>query len=128
MRHVSAAAVLLVFAGEAWADPVKPGTVHEVAAPGDKEIKVQPNDVVLIHIPNPALAKMVSDLDVAATGAAVLAGAANTVNPKGPIGGGRITLFVGLKGGSRSGTVTYSYKDGTGQEQKGKVTIQVTKE
>jgi len=128
MRNAIVGSVFLLFTGAIQAAPVIPGTVHEVAAPGDKITRAMPNDVVQIHIPNPALAKTVTDVDVAVSGDTVLAGVANTVNPKGPFGGGRITIFVGLKGEFRSGTVTYSYKDGAGKEHKGKVTIQVTKE
>jgi hypothetical protein len=130
LRHAVVVCVLIA-GSTCFADPkpVTPGKVHEVAAKdGPQEIKVQVNDILEIQIPNPALPKMVTELKLEAEGDAILAGAANTVNPKGPAGGRRISIFVGFKGTARSGTVTFSYKDGSGKVHEGKVIAQVIKE
>lgn len=102
----------------------KPGKLH-VVDDCKKEINAAVNDMVEIRISNPALPVQVHDLDVQANPAAVLAGVVNTTN--GLPGGDRISIFVGLISGNRSGTVVYSYKDGDEKVHKCKLIIQVTK-
>ena len=127
MTRLFVCVVVLMAAGALSAAPTVPGKLHvEIAKAGDVEIKVQPTDVIELRIPNPALAKKVRDLDVAAQGDAIFAGAVNTSDPKVP-GSGRISLFIGLKSAFRSGTVEFSYKDGNDKEHKGKLIIYVTK-
>ncbi|HLJ98092.1 MAG TPA: hypothetical protein VKU02_33340 [Gemmataceae bacterium] len=93
---------------------------------GDQEVKAQPNDVVEIRIPNPALPKRIHDLDLNTAGDGVLARVVNTSDPK-LVGSDRISVFVGLKEAARSATAGYSYTDGEGKEHRGNVIVQVIK-
>jgi hypothetical protein len=127
MHKILASCVLFVVGTAVLAAPKIPGMLHIVRSKdGDQQVKAQPNDMVEIRIPNPTLPKGVHDLDVTTAGDGVLAGVVNTRDPK-LVGSDRISIFVGLKGAARSGTVTYSYKDGEEKEHKGKVIIQVIK-
>src|SRR5262249_10627771 len=108
-------------------EPITPRTLHAVnAKDGDETIEAMPMDMAEIRIPNPALRKRVSGLNVDVEGGASLAGVVNT-SDKGKAGSDRISIFVSVKASARSGVVTYSYKDGDGKAHKGKVTIQIIK-
>ena len=66
----------------------------------DKEIKAKPGDIVEIHIPNPALARRVSDLDVTVTGGSKLAGAVEAERTEGGrtvAGGSYISIVTSVE-------------------------------
>jgi hypothetical protein len=129
MHKAFASFALLFLATALTAAPVIPGDLHVVEAKdGDQpDVKAQVNEVVEVRINDPVTAKRVSDVNVDVKGDANLAGVVNGHDPK-PIGGGWISIIVGLKGAARSGEVKYSYKDGEGKEHEGRVVVQVIKE
>lgn len=126
-RILSAALCFLSVAALLHADHINPGEIHVLQA-GDKEVKARPGDMVVARIPNPALAKMVSDVDVSASGAAKFVSAINasdSVQGRPVPGSGHIRLYIMVREGYRSGTVEYSYKDGAGMVHRVKLRIQV---
>lgn len=124
MTSLKILCVLLLLATTAYAAKVTPGELRVVDA-CQQDIQAQPTDMIEIRIPNPALPMTVHDLDVDPTGAAVIAGVVHTTN--GLPGGDRISIFVNLKSDFRSGTLEYSYKDGTNQQHTCKLNIQIIK-
>ena len=127
MKALFVSSVLMVAVGAVAAGPIIPGKLHRLEIKGgDAEIKVEPTDVIELRIPNPALAKKVHDVDVKVEGDAIFGGAANTSEPK-LVGSDRISIFIGLTPAPKASAVVYSYKDGSGTEHKGKVTIHVIK-
>jgi hypothetical protein len=127
MARILSVIAFMFCAALVYADPVTPGEIQIVQA-GDKEAKAKPGDIVAIRIPNPALAKMVSDLDVSAKAGAKFVGAVNANDKrdgKNIPGSTHILVYVAIEKGNRSGTVEYSYKDGAGTEHKHKLMIQI---
>ena len=126
MKTASALIAFLFIALVASAAPVVPGTVH-MLKDGDKEVKAKAGDIVVARIPNPALAKMVSDLDITVTGGAKLAGAVNASDVRdgrSVPGSGHIRIYVTVE---KAGALEYSYKDGAGETHKKKIMIHLEK-
>ena len=120
-------ALCLGFSAALYADHINPGEIHVLSA-GDKEVKAKPGDLVVARIPNPALPKMVSDVEVKASGAAKFVSAVNasdSVQGRPVPGSGHVRLYIMVKEGYRSGTVDYSYKDGAGKQHQLKLRIEI---
>ena len=127
MFRCLAVALCMSISAALYADHVNPGEIHALEV-GAKEVKARPGDMVVARIPNPALAKMVSDVEVSASGAAKFVSAMNasdSIQGRPVPGSGHIRLYIMVREGYRSGTVDYSYKDGTGMVHRVKLRIQV---
>jgi hypothetical protein len=127
MRGLFAGFVVLMAAAGAWADSVTLGELHTLT-PENKTIAAKPKDLVEIHIPNPALAQRVSDLEIKAAGGVKLVGAVNAerlVDGHPVPGGSYIQIVASVEKGVRSGTLDYSYKDGAGTKHEYRVVVQI---
>jgi len=127
MSRCLSIALVLVFAAFIHADPVNPGEIHVLQA-GDKAVTAKPGDIIVARIPNPALPKMVHDLDITASGAAKVVGvvnAADVINGRPAAGSGHIKIYIAVEKDQTCGAVMYSYKDGAGKEYKQKLAIQI---
>ena len=127
MRILVGCGILLLGAVFAVAEPVTPGEIH-MLKDGDMEINAKPGDVVVARIPNPVLAKRVTDLDIKTMGGVKLAGAVNAEeirDGKSVPGGSHIKIYLSVVKGARSGSLEFSYKNGAGEEHKRKVVIQI---
>ena len=127
MARLLSVVLFLGLSAALYADHVNPGEIHVLDA-GDKDVKAKPGDMIVVRIPNPALPKMVSEVEVKASGAAKFVSAVNasdTVQGRSVPGSGHIKLYITVREGYRSGTCEYSYKDGAGKFHKVRLVVQV---